>query len=180
MSLVTPADVNAVNAGGGLSDANLQAVIDREEAEIIRRFGAHYVDGSTTVSETVPGERLSIYLRRALTSVSSIVEYDYLGDTSPATLTSTDYYTWSAQGRIERLPRGVRWGAAVVVTYVPADDNDLRSQVLIELVRVGAAQNTGQAVSGLGYSIGGNVSAQDWQHARAMQYTRLSMAVGDT
>lgn len=178
MSLVTIAQVNALGAGGGLADADLQVLIDREEAEIVRRFGAHYVDGSTTVSETVPGGRKSIYLRRAVGSVSSIQEYAYLGDTAPITLTSTDYYTWGNQGRIERLTQSV-WGAVAIVVYVPVDDRDLRRQAIIELVRLGAAQDTGQSVSGLGYSISGQ-DTQDWQQARAMQYARLSMAVGDT
>ena len=34
----------------GLNDAQLQRIVEREEQEIVRRFGAHYVDASTSVS----------------------------------------------------------------------------------------------------------------------------------
>lgn len=178
-SLVTTAEVNALNAGGGLGDSDLQALIDREEAELVRRFGAH--TGSR--AETLHGGKASIYLKRPIASVESVVESLWLGDSGPQTLTSADYVIWADEGRLERIygtgyvtyNAGYRWGPRVVVTYTPADDSALRKQVLIELVRVGAAQDTGASVSGLGYSIGGGPADPiAWERARAAVYARLA------
>ena len=173
MSLVSLADVRALAADGGLSDSDLQAVIDREEAELVRRFGAH--DGPLT--EIVRGHGRSLYLARAIASVTSITEYLYLGDTAPQTLTTSDYYVWGDEGRIERLTGAgygaVCWGATVTVVYTPVDQADLRSQVLLELVRLATAQDAGGSVSGLGYSIRGAGSTKDWEAARSREYARL-------
>jgi len=122
----------------GLGDAGLQRVIDREEAWLVRNFGAHYVDVNTTVVETLTGGGASLFLRRPLTSVLSVVE----GGT---TLTTDDYRVWAGQGRLERLPAGSQWlsGAAkwlpdvtIVVTYVPFNDNDQRKEAIIDLARL--------------------------------------------
>jgi hypothetical protein len=173
MSLLTIAQAQALGAGIGLSDADLQVVIDREEAELVRRFGANYV-ALTPVSETVHGEGKSIYLKRQIGSVSSIVEYIYLGDTAPATLVAADYYAWLDEGRIERID--ARWGRVVVVSYIPVDDSELRRMVLIELVRIATEQSTaGGSVSGLSFSIGssGDTTGAGWAAQREAQYARL-------
>jgi hypothetical protein len=170
MSLITPADVNALNAGGGLDDADLQTIIDREEAELVRRFGANYSASPITV--TRPGGAKSIYLNRAIGAITSIAEYSYLGDTAPTTLTSADYFIWSDQGRIERL--SCHWGAYAVVVYTPVDDTELRKQVLIELVRVNANQTLAGKVSGLGYTIEATQSAASYKATREAQYGRLA------
>lgn len=176
MSLVSPDDVNAVGGGGGLSDATLQDLIDREEAEIIRRYGAHYVNPSTTITATREGGGPNLFLNRPILSVSSIAEYMYLGDTASTLLTS-EYFVWANQGRIQRLgstyATQATWGAYATVVYVPQDDSTLRAQVIIELVRIAAAQQTGIDISGYGYSIKGR-AAQEWQRDRAEQYNRLS------
>lgn len=169
MSLITPADVRALNADGGLSDSALQALIDREETELIRRFGAH--TGSR--AEIVRGGLPSLYLSRPVETVTSVVESLYLGDANPQTLAATDYYIWSEQGRLQRINTGRVWGAVVTVTYTPQDQTALRTQVLIELVRIASAQDTGGSVSGLGYSISGAGSTQAWECARQLQYNRL-------
>ncbi len=178
MSLVTPSIAREMGADGGLSDAALQRLIEREEAEIIRRFGAHWTGAA--VSETVHGGGAALYLKRAATSISSIIEYVYPGDTAPVTLTASDYYLWPAEGRIERLPWGssasTRWGTPVTVSYIPADDSYLRTQVILELIRIGAAEDAsagGGSVSGLGYSISGGSSSSTWQGKRNDQYARL-------
>ena len=128
MSLVTPADVKAL-INTSMSDANLQDVIDRVEAQITARIGAPQTDAyATEVVKTMRGEGEYLFMPTEIYSVSSIVE-----DTS--TLTSDQYQTW-AGGVIERLPEDSHWGDRVVVTYKPTDDRLVRAQVIIDLVRI--------------------------------------------
>ena len=128
MSLVTPTDVKAL-INTSLSDANLQTVIDRVEAQITARIGAPQTDAyATEVVKTMRGEGEYLFMPTEIYSVSSIVE-----DTS--TLTSDQYQTW-AGGVIERLPDDSHWGDRVVVTYKPTDDRLVRALVIIDLVRI--------------------------------------------
>ena len=128
MSLVTPTDVKAL-INTSLSDANLQTVIDRVEAQITARIGAPQTDAyATEVVKTMRGEGEYLFMPTEIYSVSSIVE-----DTS--TLTSDQYQTW-AGGVIERLPVDSHWGDRCVVTYKPTDDRLVRAQVIIDLVRL--------------------------------------------
>lgn len=128
MSLVSIAEARALVATG-LTDDKLQAVIDREEQDVVEHFGAHYVDATTTVSETLPGSGKNLYLRRKVLSVDSITEDEEL-------LVAEDYRLWGNEGRIERLPRGSTWGDVIDVVYVPQDDTAQRKMILVELVRL--------------------------------------------
>lgn len=114
----------------GLTDAQLQAVIDREEAWVIRALGPHYA-AALTVTETLSGDlNKNLYLKRRASSVSSVVE-------DGTTLDPDDYRLWGDEGRIERLPAGARWLIApVVVTYAPQDDNLERKALIIDLIRL--------------------------------------------
>ena len=108
-----------------VGDFDLQAVITRAEAEVIALYGAHFVT-ATSVSETIQGGERSLYLRRRLTSITSVTEYLTEDDTTGAVLTSCDYRVWQAQGRLQRLPGTAasamlglgagRWGAVVTVS----------------------------------------------------------------
>lgn len=181
MSILTIAQAQALGIGLGLSDADLQTIIDREEAELVRLFGAVYT--GTAISETVHGGGRSIYLKRGVASVSSVTEYIYPGDTAPVVLTSQDYYLWPAEGRIERLPWGVKasthWGNPITVSYIPTDDTALWRMVEAELVRIATEQTAtsgGGSVSGLGFSVsesGGASSSSNWNNLRAAQYARI-------
>ena len=132
MSLLTVAEARAL-LKTGLNDADLQRIIDREEAWVVRNFGAHYVDANTTVVETLTldtaGE--SLFLRRVAGSLSSIVE-------DGVTLVAADYRLWAGQGRIERLPAGTKWLPRVVITatYKPYDDREQRKEAIIDLARL--------------------------------------------
>ena len=126
-SLVTVAEVKAL-VSTSKSDTEIQAVIDREEAEVIRLYGAHYV-AATSVSETLSGGGRYLLLRRAVTSVTTVTE-------DSAVLTSSAYRMWSSRGSLERLPVYSTWGEVVVVSYVPVDDSAQRRPVIIELVRL--------------------------------------------
>ncbi len=177
MSLLSVAGLRA-QIRTSLTDSQLQMVIDREEAEVIRRFGAHYISGSTMVTETLEGGMRNLYLRRRLTSVSSITEYSTSDSTSGTLLTAvSDYRVWAAQGRIERMPStavsgfGVgTWGAIVTIVYVPADDNDLRKAAIIDLCRLALERTAMQSENVAGeYSY----TAPDWSAARAEILQRL-------
>lgn len=173
MSLLTPAEAQALGAGLSLTTAELQAVIDREEAELIRLFGPHYT--GVAVVEQVPGKGASLYLRRPIGTVSGISEYFYLGDTA-TTLVAADYHIWADEGRITRLPEYAKWGRLVTVTYIPQDDSELRKMVLIELIRIATEQSTaGGSVGGLSFSIGGggDTTGAGWKAQREAQYARL-------
>lgn len=173
-SLLSPDDARIV-VTTALSDADLQTIIDREEAEVVRRFGAHYA-ASPPITETLEGGACQLTFRRRLASVTSVTEAYYLGDTAVTLTANLDYYVFAAQGLLTRLPEGVRWGRIVAVTYVPYDDSSLRKQVIIELVRIAVNEATGEAetVAGLGYTIShGSRSAWDWRALREAQYARL-------
>ena len=170
MSLVTIADVRAL-VQTSLSNENLQSIIDREEFEIVERFGAHYaVTGETpaSVTETLEGDaKRNLYLRRRIASVSAIID-------DGATLTTSSYRLWGKQGRIERLPLGAAWGDVVQVTYVPYDDNLTRKAVIIELVRIALNRTAmkSESVSGE-YSY---TAADNWETERNKILRRLSMS----
>src|SRR5678809_557072 len=122
MTMIESDELQALGIGVGLDDDTLQAVIDREEADLVRLFGPVYI-AATPITETAHGGGRSIYLKRRIASVASIVESLYPGDTAPVTLIATDYYVWGQEGRIGRMPYGStaasRWGAVVTVSYLP-------------------------------------------------------------
>ncbi len=129
MSLLTIGEVRAL-ISTGMDDAQLQAVIEREEAWLIHAYGPHYAAG-LSVTETLAGRQMrSLYLRRPIATVTSITVDGALVD-------SGNYRMWGNEGRIERLPAGSRWGEeAIVVVYGPQDDNALRKGALIDLLRL--------------------------------------------
>jgi hypothetical protein len=135
---VTVAEVRAL-VKTALSGDDLQAVVNREEEELVRRFGPHYaeVDGEEiTVSETHYGDGGTIWLNRTPKSIVTVTEYSSLlpSDTGSA-LTTSHYYLDPMGGALVRGSY-LGWGRRVVVEYVPEDDNALRKSVLIDLVRL--------------------------------------------
>lgn len=127
-SLVSPADVRA-QVSTGLSDTNLQTVIDRVEAQITQRIGSPQTDAlETTITKTLRGEGEFLFMPTEISSVVSITE-------DGNALASDQYQTW-AGGVIERLPSDSHWGDRNVVVYKPADDRLVRAEVIISLVRI--------------------------------------------
>ena len=127
-SLVSPADVQAL-INTSMSDANLQAVIDRVEAQITAKIGAPQTDAyATTVVKTMRGEGTNLFAPTEIHEVVSILE-------DGTTLDADQYQTW-AGGVIERLPLDSNWGDRCVVTYKPLDDRPKRAEVIIDLVRL--------------------------------------------
>jgi len=176
-SLLTAAEAQARGVGTALSSADLQAIIDAEEALMIATFGPHS-DGVATVTEKVARRGRFIYLRRPILSVTSVNEASYPGGTN-ALIAATSYYVWTdGSGRIEMYPGGVLAEASgdqfMTVVYVPIDDRALRKEVLLNIVKGTLAESEASAtkVSGLGYSIEASVDT-NWASLRARQYRRL-------
>ena len=182
MSLITPADVTAV-LSTDLDSAALQSIIDREEAEMVRRFGAN-ADGVTAFTETFTLTGADIFTSRPISSLTSISVVAYVG-ASPSTLATSQYYRVPPLNQIRISP--FLTDSFVTVTYVPANDQALRKQVLLDLVRLAMEQfstSTGKVsglgtgkVSGLGFSIerGGGASASDRNVQREQLYSRLTL-----
>lgn len=183
MSLLSIEDLTMLGIGTDLSSADLETVIDREDDEIVRRYGAHFVNSTTTLTEIAHGGGSSLYLKRAITSITSVTESLYLGDSAPIVLTTADYYAWPSEGRLQRLsgygPAGARWGAVVTVVYVPQNDNALRSQVLIDLVRLSLERrasgtwNETKTTGTISHTVSGGVGATGWDEQRASVMRRL-------
>lgn len=170
MSLVTPNEVRAL-IQTDKADAELQAVIDREEAEVVRLCGPHYVDALTTVTVRVPGGGPSIYLPCRLGSIVSVTESPLPGSPGTVLAENEDYFAWAGQGRLERLPQGARWGSLVEVEYVPADDTEERKAVILELVRLALERTAMQQEDVAGeYSY----RAPEWESERARLLRRLA------
>lgn len=167
MSLVTVQEVRDL-VQTGLNDVRLQAVLDREEAALVLRCGAHYVDSSTRITTTLPGGMLNLYLPRRLTSVYRVTE-------DGTVLTAeTDFRIWHEEGRLERLPAGTKWGSVVAVLYVPYNDNEHRKAVLIELVRLALERTAMHSENIAGeYSF----TAPEWELERARLYRQLTFQV---
>lgn len=175
MSLLTPADVQALGVGVDLATATLQAVIDREEAELTRRFRAPQ---AAAITETVRPRGDSLYLKRAISTVTSVHEALYIGDPAPALRAVTDYVIWAEEGRIERSALAAGWGPLVTIVYTPPDETSLRQSVLLELVRIATEHGSGGGGSETVSEGGSSVTLQqgkaaDYAAARAAQYARL-------
>lgn len=153
-----------------LSDADLQDAIDRIEAEITAKLGAAYT--GVAISEVVEGGDNDLFLKRAISSISSITETAGLGDTTSTTLIAADYYPWGKQGRITRLPKGANWGAVVTVSYIPVDDSAAWKMAIIDLVKLTLARSPlmSESVGGeMGYTRPGN-----WELEKRRIMRRLS------
>lgn len=134
MSLVSPATVKSL-VPTPLTDAALQVVIDRIEADITAIIGEPS-DGTTTqVTEEHGGGVPDLYLKRPIAAMVSVTEYAALTDSTGTSLTEgTDYYAWDLQGKLQRI--GTKWGARSTVVYTPVDERDKRTQAVIDLTRV--------------------------------------------
>ncbi len=170
MSLITPGEVQATVASG-LSSEQMQALIDREETELIRRFGDHSITaGSATIlTETIPGWQSNVFVDRRIATVASITESND-GFASVSALTPvTGYHLFAEEGRIERV--GGKWAKDVRIVYTATDDDDVRKSCLIELVRIAVERQAfaREAVAGE-YSY---VAPDNWEQTRESIYGRL-------
>lgn len=160
-SLVTAADVRVL-VKTDLSDPQLQAIIDREEAALIRRLGPH----EGPVTEVLEAYQGRIFTSRPITSVSTI------NGTMPESSAIT---VLGAQGQI--VANGAYWGltpaanGVYTVVYTPADDTAERKAVIIELVRIAVERTAMKSESVAGeYSY---TAPENWEQERRQQYRRL-------
>lgn len=162
MPLLTAADCAAF-VRSDLTPDELQTVIDREEARLVRKLGPHG-DGVTSQTLILQSSGGDLFLPRPVVSVASVG-----GATSGWTL-------YAAQGRITGASwpvdwvSGGSWDGDVTVVCVPADDREDRRQALIDLVRLAVQRTAMKSESVAGeYSY----SAPDWEAARAAIYRQL-------
>lgn len=151
MPLLTVTDLRAL-IESDRTDAELIAILAREEAMLVRKLGAHG-DGVTATTEVLEGTGGDLFLPRPAASVTSVN---------------------GATGGYTALPRQGRiygsWYGLVTVVYVPADDRDERRAALIDLVRLVISRTAMKSESVAGeYSY----QAPDWQAERAAIYRRL-------
>ncbi len=153
-----------------LADPVLQRIIDLEDSEITRLYGVHF--SSTVgfkVTETKDGRRKKIlFFRRRITSIVKITEDAVILDN-----TNNDVWRLNSLGFIERLPEGSGWGTTVIVEYVPENDNDLRTSVLIELTRIAINHTAYQSESVAGEYSYTVAASGNWEEVRAQQLKRL-------
>ena len=164
MPLLDVATVRTI-VPNALNDADLAALIAREEAYVERRFGVPG-DGETSRSETLTGEARDVFTTRPIQSVASVTERATPGGT-PSTIAAANYQVWNAEGRIERNGRWLRY---VVVTYIAQDERDRWRSALIEVVRHAIEQTAMQTES---MASEYDYTAPDWEMQRERIYRRL-------
>jgi len=182
-----------------LTDIQLQAVIDRIEAEFDEVLGAVQTAAlATSLTETVAGANADIFVKRPISTVTTVTEYSGLSDTTGVALTEDEEFrVWPAEGRLQRIggstPRGVPsvlsvfymtdeqfmgesaagwWGSHVEVVYKPADQHLKREQATIDLVRLMLSQTGLKAES-----VAGEYSYQapdNWELEKRRIMRRLS------
>jgi len=148
-TLLTPSELRG-HVETDLSEGVLQSILDAEETEIIRRYGAH-----ATQTDLLPGGELWLVLRRTPVSFTSVTE---TVNTTSTVLAADDYRHWGG-GRLERLGTGTNarseWGDRVSVVYVPEARSDQRKLVLVQLALL-AIQYQGvqrEAIGGNDYNV---------------------------
>ena len=128
-SLVSIAEVRAL-INSRLSDVDLQAIIDREEAWLAGRVGP--LAGERTDTYRPGLGDTTLYLRRRSESVE-------VADNGVALTADTDYLFTPSTGALRR--QTLAWSGVVTVTYTPSDEAAVKRAV-IELVR-GTVGETG-------------------------------------
>ena len=135
MSLLSVTDARA-EVETTLSDAELQIVIDRIEAEITESLGESFtvLDGDD-LTETHAGYTQSLFLNRKIASVTTVTEYSSLVGSVGRVLTADqEYVVWPKEGRLERITG--RWGAKVTVAYQPLDQDKKWKSAIIDLLKL--------------------------------------------
>lgn len=163
MPLLTASDCAAF-VRSDLTPDELQRVINREEARLVRKLGPHG-DGLTPVTLTVRGSGGNLFLARPVVSVASVG-----GATSGWTLYADQGRITGATWPVDWLTAGGGWDGTVAVVCVLENDQDDRRAALIDLVRLAVQRTAMKSESVAGeYSY----SAPDWEAERAAIYRRL-------
>ena len=149
MSLVMLSEVRSL-VETGLTDADLQAVLDREEGWLASRIGALTGARTETFRPTLPDA--PIYLLRR---TDAVVVTD-----NAVPVPAGDLWFVPATGLVRRS--NVPWTGPVAVTYTPLDVDNVKRAV-IELVR-GTLAETGSDAETIG----------DYSYSRGDALVRLS------
>ena len=116
-----------------LDDATLQTLVDGEVEALEREAG-----GITETETQYASGLKKIVLSRKPNSITSIVERITL-TADPITL-ATDDWRQTGQYGLFRVSDGTnpasRWGAEVVIAYVPELDTNLRDRIVFDLVQM--------------------------------------------
>lgn len=116
-----------------LDDATLRTIIDGEVESLQREAG-----GETETETQYASGLKKIVLKRKPNTITSIDERGTL-TADPITLSANDWRQTGLYG-IFRLSDGdnpaSRWGAEVVIAYVPELDTNLRDRIIFDLVQM--------------------------------------------
>src|SRR5688572_4360173 len=104
MTLLTVEELTA-RVETPLKPAELQALLDSIQQDLIDLLGNPYVDTSTTISETHAGYTRDVFLTRPVLTVDTVTEYTELASTDTGTeLTEgTHFHVWPKEGRLQRM-----------------------------------------------------------------------------
>lgn len=171
MSVTSPAYVKML-VETGLTDEQLQLLIDAFEAEITAKIGNPYVDASTPITEMVMADGCEVFVKRPIASLSSVTDYGSLSDVTGTVLTENEsFFAWKLQGRLTRLPMGSQWGPKVQVVYVTTDDREKWKGAVADLVRLQIARMPMMSESVAGEF---SYSAPHWEAEKRKIIKRLS------
>ena len=157
-TLLTPTELRD-HIQTDLVDLALQRVLDAEESEIIRRYGAH-----ASQTEMLTGGNARLGLSRQAASVTSVTE---VASEVTTVLAADDYRLWYGTS-LERLMTGTNprqyWGDRVTVVYVPTERNAQRTLALVNLCKLTLAYEgvKSQSIGQSDYSM----TAMDYRQER--------------
>lgn len=171
MSLITPGDLQDLVQTDLSTDA-IQGVIDREETELLFRFGPHSrIDGTTNpalVTERMEGGQASVFVDRPFDTVVAILVSSN-GFIDSAVVNADGYRTFPDEGRIVRISGN--WESEVEVRYFATDLDNVRKSALIDLCRIAIDRQAFRRESIAGeYSY---TSPPNWEQERESIYGRL-------
>lgn len=161
MALLTVAQLRA-HVETDLDDTALQAILDSEEGEIVKRYGAH-----ASATELLRGGERLLFLTRPAASITSVTEEvdGVFAEPSVTVLAADDYRIWQGGRYLERLTTGTNprlyWGDRVTVVYTPADETAQRTLILVNLCKL-AIRYTGADSESVG---AGDYSARERDYA---------------
>ncbi|HSW43107.1 MAG TPA: hypothetical protein VLM76_11415 [Patescibacteria group bacterium] len=153
VAITSLAEVRAL-VNSALSDVDLQAVIDREEAWLAGRIGP--LAGPRTQTYRPQLGDATLYLPRRTESV-------VVTDAGVALVPDVDFTFTPSAGALRRLPLPT-WRGVVTVTWTPSDEATVKHTV-IELVR-GTLGETGRDAETIG----------DYSYSRGESAGRLGRA----
>ena len=115
---------------------DIQRLIDDADAEVVRRYGPHVINGPVT--ELLSGGSFRLFPERPVAEVIEATEM--IGGLSKV-LAPDDYQLWYGGRMVERLSSGTNpqalWGDSVELSFTPVDDDAQRRMAIIRLVQLG-------------------------------------------